>query len=188
MMMMTRSLYPLMAIFCSVGTAASAAAAAAAAFAWSGPSTAASGRRHLPTTMSPHAKQQGASLTPKAASPAPASASFGAAAAAAFAGAAVLLSPLPSSAASADVAHGAALFKAECAGCHIGGSNVMSEKKTLQKDALEQYQSLDATKLQAFVQDKMPHSFLPFHSKWSDQDFQDAVGYVLDQAVSDKWE
>jgi cytochrome c6 len=182
MMMTTRSLYPLMAIFCSVGTAAS----AAAAFAWSGTSTAASGRRHLPTTMSPHAKQQGASLTPKAASPAPAPASFGAAAAA-FA-AAVLLSPLPSSAASADVAHGAALFQAECAGCHIGGNNVMSEKKTLKKDALEQYQSLDATKLQAFVQDKMPHSFLPFHSKWSDQDFQDAVGYVLDQAVSDKWE
>ena len=96
--------------------------------------------------------------------------------------------PPPSNAAAADVAHGAALFKAECAGCHIGGNNVMSEKKTLKKDALEQYQSLDASKLQAFVQNKMPHSFLPFHSKWSDQDFADAVGYVLDQAVNDKWE
>jgi cytochrome c6 len=94
---------------------------------------------------------------------------------------------LPSHA-DADVAQGAALFKAECAGCHLGGNNFMSEKKTLKKDALAQYQSLDATKLQAFVQNQMPHSFLPFHSKWSDQDFADTVGYVLDQAVSDKWE
>jgi cytochrome c6 len=107
--------------------------------------------------------------------------------AAALVASASLGSPVPSNA-DADVAHGAALFKAECAGCHLGGNNFMSEKKTLKKDALQQYQSLDSAKLQAFVQNQMPHSFLPFHSKWSDQDFADAVGYVLDQAVSDKWE
>lgn len=91
-------------------------------------------------------------------------------------------------AADADIASGAALFKAECAGCHMGGQNFMSEKKTLKKEALEQFQSLDATKLQIFVQSQMPHSFLPFHSKWSDQDFGDVIGYVLDQAINDKWE
>jgi cytochrome c6 len=104
----------------------------------------------------------------------------------------VALVPLPPAAVAAvapdATTRGAELFKAECAGCHLGGQNFMSEKKTLKKEALQQFQSLDAGKLTGFVQSQMPHSFLPFHAKFSDQDFGDVIGYVLDQAVNDKWE
>ena len=64
----------------------------------------------------------------------------------------------------------------------------MSEKKTLRKEALEKFQSLDATKLQTFVQNQMPHVFLPFHSKLSDADFENVVSYVVNQAVNDLWQ
>ena len=93
----------------------------------------------------------------------------------------------PPAAFAADVAHGETLFKAECAGCHAGGQNFMAEKKTLKKDALEQFRSLDPAKLKDFVQSGMPHQFLPFHSQLSDGDFEDVVGYVLDQALGEKW-
>ena len=84
-----------------------------------------------------------------------------------------------------DIAKGAELFKVNCAGCHAGGANFVAEKKTLQKEALEKFQSLDAAKLESYVKDGMPHKFLPI--KFSDQDYHDTIGYVLDQALNDKW-
>jgi cytochrome c6 len=106
------------------------------------------------------------------------------------AAAAVLLSiqvALPLPAWSADVAHGATLFTANCAGCHGGGQNFMSDKKTLQKDALEKYLSTDAAKIQEFVQKGMPHKFLPMSKSFSDTDFSDVAAYVSDQALGEKW-
>jgi cytochrome c6 len=91
----------------------------------------------------------------------------------------------PALAADADLNHGAALFTANCASCHAGGQNVMTEKKTLHKAALEQYQSLDQAQLQKFVQTGMPHKFMPL--QFSDQDYKDVTSYVLDQALGDKW-
>lgn len=173
--MVAFTLSVLVAISCVCAFASAAVRSSPAAFAFPDP-TATSKRRFTSAISS----KDGQTTKAQAAVPT-------ALVAAALVASASLGLPLPSSAA-ADVAHGASLFKADCAGCHLGGSNFMSEKKTLKKDALAQYQSLDASKLQAFVQDKMPHSFLPFHSKWSDQDYEDAVGYVLDQAVNDKWE
>jgi cytochrome c6 len=85
----------------------------------------------------------------------------------------------------ADLVNGAALFQANCAGCHLGGKNFVAEKKTLEKAALEKFQSLDQAQLQKFVQTGMPHKFLPL--KFSEQDYVDATSYVLDQAVNDKW-
>lgn len=84
-----------------------------------------------------------------------------------------------------DIAKGAELFKVNCAGCHAGGANFVSEKKTLKKEALEKFQSLDQTRLESFVKDGMPHKFLPI--KFSDQDYHDSIGYVLDQALNEKW-
>jgi cytochrome c6 len=89
------------------------------------------------------------------------------------------------SASDADLKHGATLFTANCASCHAGGQNVASEKKTLQKGALEKYQSLDQAQLQKYVQNSMPHKFMPL--KFSDQDYKDVTSYVLDQALGDKW-
>jgi cytochrome c6 len=97
----------------------------------------------------------------------------------------VLSTAAPALAADADLKNGAALFTANCASCHAGGQNVMAEKKTLHKAALEKYQSLDQAQLQKFVQTGMPHKFMPL--KFSDQDYKDVTSYVLDQALGDKW-
>lgn len=35
---------------------------------------------------------------------------------------------------------GAKLFEQNCAGCHLGGGNVLNAQKTLKKDALEKYE------------------------------------------------
>jgi cytochrome c6 len=94
---------------------------------------------------------------------------------------------LLSSPAFADVDNGAQLFQANCASCHGGGNNIMSAKKTLKKDALEKYVSLDQTKLQAFVETQMPHTLLPFKKTFSNQDYADVVSFVRDQAVNEKW-
>jgi cytochrome c6 len=113
----------------------------------------------------------------------------------------LLLSSSPSSAPSLSLAvnvnvdnnnnnnnnHGAALFQANCAGCHAGGMNFISEKKNLKKEALEKFQSLDQVKLQSFVQQGMPHRLLPFAKTFSDADYFDTTSYVLDQALNDKW-
>ena len=93
----------------------------------------------------------------------------------------------PHYALAADVGSGAKLFSANCAGCHGGGNNYISEKKNLRRDALEKYQSLDSEKLQAFVQNKMPHKFLPFKQEFTDDNYADTIAYVLDQALNDKW-
>ena len=94
--------------------------------------------------------------------------------------------PLPVVA--ADATKGVTLFQANCAGCHAGGQNFVSEKKTLQKQALEQYRkTLDPVELQAFVQKGFPHKFLPFSKEWSDADYENVISYVLDQALGEKW-
>jgi cytochrome c6 len=98
----------------------------------------------------------------------------------------VLTTAAPALAANADLNHGATLFTNNCAGCHLGGLNYVKEKKTLQKDALEKYQSLDQAQLQKFVQTGLPHKVFAF--KFSeDQDYKDVTSYVLDQALGDKW-
>lgn len=86
----------------------------------------------------------------------------------------------------ANLANGAALFQANCAGCHAGGQNFIKPQKTLDKQALERYQSLDQGQLQKFVQQGMPHKFTAFKFS-ADKDYFDVTSYVLDQALGDKW-
>jgi cytochrome c6 len=99
----------------------------------------------------------------------------------------ILLTTTAALANEANLQNGAALFQANCAGCHAGGMNFMSEKKTLKKEALEQYQSLDQAQIQKFVQQGMPHKLLPFSKTLTDADYFDATSFVLDQALNDKW-
>ena len=47
---------------------------------------------------------------------------------------ALVLGASPSFAADAD--HGAQVFSANCAACHMGGGNVVNAERTLKKDAL----------------------------------------------------
>ena len=50
---------------------------------------------------------------------------------------ALVLGAAPSFAADAD--HGAQIFSANCAACHMGGGNVVNAERTLKKEALESY-------------------------------------------------
>jgi len=97
----------------------------------------------------------------------------------------VLSTATPVLAANANVANGATLFTANCASCHAGGGNNLAKKKTLEKQALEKYQSLDPVQLQKYMQTGLPHKLMPF--KFEEQDYKDVTAFVLDQAMNEKW-
>lgn len=94
------------------------------------------------------------------------------------------VSPLPSNA--GDVASGQQVFTSTCAGCHAGGQNLVSEKKTLQKDAIEKYVgAVDEETVLKFWKGSFVHKVVG--GKLSEVEVQDAVAYVVDQASGDKW-
>lgn len=81
----------------------------------------------------------------------------------------------------ADLADGAKLFRANCAGCHLKGGNVLNGAKTLKLAALEQYSmnSLEAITTQITNgKAQMP----AFGSKLSPEQIDNVAHYVLDQA------
>ena len=81
----------------------------------------------------------------------PSSASTSATASAATAAAALVgLLAFPSTAYSADIARGKEIFDNNCAGCHVGGANLVKPEKNLQREALARYVSSDLS--QAEVQ------------------------------------
>jgi cytochrome c6 len=87
-----------------------------------------------------------------------------------------------------DITKGQVLFQANCAGCHAGGNNYVQEKRTLRKDDIQQYRgSTDQAVIMNFVQNGMPHKFLPMKVPMENKDYNDVVGYVLDQALGEKW-
>lgn len=81
----------------------------------------------------------------------------------------------------ADTASGAKIFGANCAACHLGGRNVVSPAKTLQKEALEKYgmNSLDAIVHQ--VQNGK-NAMPAFKGRLSDTQIEDVAAYVLEQS------
>jgi cytochrome c6 len=94
----------------------------------------------------------------------------------------------PQQASAADVARGATLFTANCAGCHAGGQNFVKEKKTLQKEALQKYLgSTEAVQIQDFVQNGMPHKLLAMRIPMDTDSYADVATYVSEQALGDKW-
>lgn len=86
-----------------------------------------------------------------------------------------------SPAASANLADGAKLFKANCSACHMGGNNVIISSKTLKAEALEKYgmASLDAIKTQVTNgKNAMPS----FRSRLSDEQIENIANYVMTQS------
>jgi len=80
-----------------------------------------------------------------------------------------------------DATHGAQIFSANCAVCHMGGKNAVNPSKTLQKSDLEQFgmNSLEAIKTQVSNgKNAMP----AFSGKLSSSDIEDVATYVLSQA------
>jgi cytochrome c6 len=97
--------------------------------------------------------------------------------------------PSPAWAAAAhDVARGSKLFAAECNVCHPRGQNRMNEPRTLRREALERYQSLDGPELVRHVGPKSNHGLFPFTRYFAPRDYDDVIAYVLDQAIHNKWD
>ncbi len=94
---------------------------------------------------------------------------------------AIALFSLTTPAWAGDAAHGAKIFSANCAACHMGGRNVVNAAKTLQKADLEKYGMYELDKIKYQVTNgkaAMP----AFATKLSTQEIEDVATYVLSQA------
>lgn len=106
----------------------------------------------------------------------------------------VLLSS-PVSSVAADITRGSEIFNGNCAGCHAGGMNFITEKKTLKKEALEKYiaSPLDQPTLQSWVMNSGQHKNLVFmrapsgNGKLTEMDWNDVTALIYNNAMEDKW-
>ena len=94
--------------------------------------------------------------------------------------------------ASGDAIRGSEIFNANCASCHAGGQNVIKEKRTLKKDALERFVGgYDEDTIQKFLRESSRHQnqayFRAPGGKLSKLDFDDAASYVSQTAATDGW-
>lgn len=92
-----------------------------------------------------------------------------------------------------DIGKGQELFVTNCASCHLGGNNLASEKRTLKKDALENYGiGLDQPSIQNFVTNNARHKNLVFFrmegGKLNPSQWEDVTTYISDQATGEKWQ
>lgn len=84
----------------------------------------------------------------------------------------------------ADTANGAAVFKANCAQCHLGGKNLVNAAKTLKKAALEKYDMYSAEAIIAQIT-KGKGAMPAFGKKLKAGQIEDVSAYVLEQADKD---
>jgi cytochrome c6 len=92
---------------------------------------------------------------------------------------ALVLGAAPSFAADAD--HGAQVFSANCAACHMGGGNVVNAERTLKKDALEAYLANYSAGHEEAIQYQVTNgkNAMPaFGGKLSATDIADVAAYV----------
>ena len=86
----------------------------------------------------------------------------------------------------ADSAHGAQVFSANCAACHMGGGNVVNAERTLKADALKAYLTGYADGPEAAVATQVTNgkNAMPaFGGKLSPSDIADVAAYVEDMAA-----
>ena len=97
---------------------------------------------------------------------------------------ALVLGAAPSFA--ADSAHGAQIFSANCAACHMGGGNVVNAERTLKQDALEAYLANYSAGHEAAIVTQVTNgkNAMPaFGGKLSADDIADVAAYVESQAA-----
>jgi cytochrome c6 len=85
----------------------------------------------------------------------------------------------------ADEAHGAQVFSANCAACHMGGGNVVNAERTLKKEALESYLANYSAGHEAAIQYQVTNgkNAMPaFGGKLSETDIADVAAYVEAQS------
>jgi cytochrome c6 len=96
---------------------------------------------------------------------------------------ALVLGAAPSYA--ADAAHGAQIFSANCAACHMGGGNVVNAERTLKAEALEAYLANYASDHEAAIATQVTNgkNAMPaFLGKLTEADIADVAAYVEEQA------
>jgi cytochrome c6 len=94
-----------------------------------------------------------------------------------------LLSPIATFA--ADAAHGAQIFSANCAACHIGGGNVVNGQRTLQQADLDAYLANYGSGHESAIAYQVTNgkNAMPaFGGKLSETDIADVAAYVEQQA------
>jgi cytochrome c6 len=92
---------------------------------------------------------------------------------------ALVLGSTPSFAADTD--HGAQVFSANCAACHMGGGNVVNAERTLKKEALEAYLANYSAGHEEAIQYQVTNgkNAMPaFGGKLSTNDIADVAAYV----------
>ncbi|MFN5117229.1 MAG: c-type cytochrome [Cyanobacteriota bacterium] len=97
---------------------------------------------------------------------------------------ALVLGAAPSFA--ADTAHGAQIFSANCAACHMGGGNVVNAERTLKKDALEAYLANYSADHEAAIATQVTNgkNAMPaFGGKLSAGDIADVAAYVEEMST-----
>jgi cytochrome c6 len=97
---------------------------------------------------------------------------------------ALVLGAAPSFA--ADSAHGAQVFSANCAACHMGGGNVVNAERTLKADALKAYLTgyADGPEAAVAMQVTNGKNAMPaFGGKLSSGDIADVAAYVIEQSA-----
>ena len=96
-------------------------------------------------------------------------------------GIAIFTFAFSSPALAADTASGAALFKANCAQCHLGGNNLVNRAKTLKKEALTKYNMYSAEAI--IYQVTNGKGAMPaFGKKLKAEQIENIAAYVLEQA------
>ena len=78
------------------------------------------------------------------------------------------------------VTQGEQLFQADCAQCHSAIKALPGDQTALQKEALKKYRGgADQATVKDYVQNQLPHSYMPFALKYSDKDYTDVSRYVI---------
>ena len=84
-----------------------------------------------------------------------------------------------------DAAHGAQIFSANCAACHIGGGNVVNGQRILQQADLEAYLASYSEGHEAAIEYQISNgkNAMPaFGGNLSDVDIADVASYVEQQS------
>jgi cytochrome c6 len=81
----------------------------------------------------------------------------------------------------ADTANGAKIFEAQCAGCHVNGSNIVRRGKNLKLKALKKY-GMDSVDAIAAIVTNGKNNMSAYKDRLTAEEIQEVSAYVLEQA------
>ncbi len=93
----------------------------------------------------------------------------------------VLNTTLIPTALAADITNGAKIFNANCAGCHLNGSNIIRRGKNLKMRALKKYH-MDSVDAITSIVTNGKNNMSAYKERLTEQEIQDVAAYVLQQA------